>query len=424
MAGNTDGDDAQTQMKEAETTTLVDEASDAKDPVVEYEVAEISEEKVRADSDDSMATESSADDANADSTAADAEDVDEQRRNMLEAKSSHEVETDSDGENSNEEDTSKDAQDLGDSISHTTTSSRYSSIKTGLDYVSTALKPPLMVVIRFLSTIMDAMLQRAWGTRYGNQLTSFIERSEKTMTSVASRIDDLAGTNISTNSDLISFGVNATILGPPIVLTLILMRLVSSLLSGGRKKPSTHGKWKGAPPPSTTRLDSTQQDVPGGNYNQQVGMAPPPPMMMAPPAGGLGSGIPSPATSPRDTPPYPTPFSNPYAVHSGGQQPPHLSSDLPPGPPHVNTGAQNVLSNASNVDMSRTLSLTEPMEPIDMSNDIPDSEGELPGVGHHLQGAVIRDAARLAVADEVRRHLAAGEVHRHRLWRSHSCLVL
>ena len=364
---------------ETDVAAVVDDApSDAKDSDAGEDV-ETAEPNVSDDGEDSVFPEPHTEKMVDDSSDVEIEEVERLQRNLLESEPLNQIETADTGVTRDDDDALEDIQELGDFSALTNRTSGFSSIKTGLGYVTTFIKPPLMSVIRLLSTVMDAMLQRAWGSRHGNQLSSFMERCDKTLTGVATRIDKLTGTSFSNNADLIAFGVHAFILGPPIVLTLVLMRLVSALFSGGRKKPSTHGKWKGAPPPSTARVESTrayppQQNTQESGNNPQVGMAPPP-MMMAPPAGGVGSGIPSPATSPRDTPQYPTPFSNPYAMHSGGQQPPHLSSDLPPGPPRVNTGAPSVLSNASNIDMARAMSLTEPMEPIDdMSNDIPDSE--------------------------------------------------
>ena len=367
---------------ETDVAAVVDDApSDAKDSDVikAGEDVETVEPNVSDEGEDSVFPEPHTEKMIDNSSDVEIEEVERLQRNLLESEPLNQIETADTGVTRDDDDALEDIQELGDFSALTNRTSGFSSIKTGLGYVTTFIKPPLMFVIRLLSTVMDAMLQRAWGSRHGNQLSSFMERCDKTLTAVATRIDKLTGTSFSNNADLIAFGVNAFILGPPIVLTLVLMRLVSALFSGGRKKPSTHGKWKGAPPPSTARVESThaypsQQSTQEIGNNPQVGMAPPP-MMMAPPAGGVGSGIPSPATSPRDTPQYPTPFSNPYAMHSGGQQPPHVSSDLPPGPPRVNTGAPSVLSNASNIDMARVMSLTEPMEPIDdMSNDIPDSE--------------------------------------------------
>jgi hypothetical protein len=367
---------------ETDVAAVVDDApSDAKDSDVikAGEDVETVEPNVSDEGEDSVFPEPHTEKMIDNSSDVEIEEVERLQRNLLEWEPLNQIETADTGVTRDDDDALEDIQELGDFSALTNRTSGFSSIKTGLGYVTTFIKPPLMFVIRLLSTVMDAMLQRAWGSRHGNQLSSFMERCDKTLTAVATRIDKLTGTSFSNNADLIAFGVNAFILGPPIVLTLVLMRLVSALFSGGRKKPSTHGKWKGAPPPSTARVESThaypsQQNTQEIGNNPQVGMAPPP-MMMAPPAGGVGSGIPSPATSPRDTPQYPTPFSNPYAMHSGGQQPPHVSSNLPPGPPRVNTGAPSVLSNASNIDMARVMSLTEPMEPIDdMSNDIPDSE--------------------------------------------------
>jgi len=367
---------------ETDVAAVVDDApSDAKDSDVikAGEDVETAEPNVSDEGEDSVFPEPHTEKMIDDSSDTETEEVERLQRNLLESEPLNQIETADTEVTREDDDTLKDIQELGDFSALTNRTSGFSSIKTGLGYIATSIKPPFMFVIRLLSTVMDAMLQRAWGSRHGNQLSSFMERCDKTLTAVATRIDKLTGTSFSNNADLIAFGVNAFILGPPIVLTLVLMRLVSALFSGGRKKPSTHGKWKGAPPPSTARVESThaypqQQNMQEIGNNSQVGMAPPP-MMMAPPAGGVASGIPSPATSPRDTPQYPTPFSNPYAMHSGGQQPPHLSSDLPLGPPRVNTGAPSVLSNTSNIDMARAMSLTEPMEPIDdMSNDIPDSE--------------------------------------------------
>jgi len=163
------------------------------------------------------------------------------------------------------------------------------------------------------------------------------------------------------------------------------MRVVSALLGGGKKKQPTPGKWKGAPPPGATRPHGGlgyEQPQPrlsadgATQRDQQLVVAPPPPPMMMAPPPVSSTAIPSPSTSPRDSPQYATAFSNPFAMNAGMnagiRQPPHLTGDLPPGPRRVNTGVPPGAFNPN--DMKRAMSLTEPMEEMEMASDIPDSE--------------------------------------------------
>ena len=250
----------------------------------------------------------------------------------------------------------------------------------------TFVSPFMMFIVNVVTRVMDGILQRAWKTKHGNKLLSFMELCDETFTSVAVKVDSIMGTALASNKDLITFGVNATIFGPPIVLTLILMRVVSLLLGGDAKNLRTQGKWKGPPPRSAAppshpnQPDSPRRrDVPplqhadaATHYNAGNALAPP--VMMAPPMGTAPTGIPSPVESPRanGVPQYAPTFGNPYAPMSN--PPPHMA-DLPTQVPHAGEPFGTHQSGVTN-GIPRSMSLTDhdgqSMEEI--ANDAPDSE--------------------------------------------------
>lgn len=244
------------------------------------------------------------------------------------------------------------------------------------------IRPLVMFCIDMASKAMDAMLKQVWKSKHGNKLLSFMERCSETLTSLAVKVDSMFGTALASNKDLISFAVNATIFGPPLILTLTLMRVVSVLLGGSKKSKSKHksSKWKGPPPPRTPAQNPRQapqpdsprrRDVPqlqhaaaATQFNSQRGSQPPPPMMMAPPAGPGGD-------SPRAAVQPPNMFGNPYAAVPNA--PPHMAPMSGPMPGPMPSAPGPVPESGT---LSRSMSLTDNMAPLDesMLNDAPDSE--------------------------------------------------
>ncbi|ABO96271.1 predicted protein [Ostreococcus lucimarinus CCE9901] len=264
--------------------------------------------------------------------------------------------------------------------------SGFDMIRSSFGRAWTFVSPFVMFIINFVTRVMEGILHQAWKTKHGNKLLSFMELCDETFTSVAVKVDSIMGTALASNKDLITFGVNATIFGPPIVLTLILMRVVSVLLGGGAKNSGTQGKWKGPPPRSAAPLSHPNQpdsprrrDVPplqhadaATHYNTGNALAPP--VMMAPPMGAGPTGIPSPVESPRanGVSQYAPTFGNPYASMSN--PPPHMA-DLPTQVPHAGEPFGTHQSGVTN-GIPRSMSLTDhggqSME--EMANDTPDSE--------------------------------------------------
>ena len=261
--------------------------------------------------------------------------------------------------------------DGDDEVNKERESSEVGSARAVIDKVANVITTILSSMFSILSRVMELILKQMWKTKHGNKLLSFMEQCDNMFTSVASKVDSMVGTEIASNKDLIKFSVHATIFGPPIILTFILMRVVSVLLGGGSSKASqAQGKWKGPPsraPGMPQQPEAPRRnDVPPFQYGDQAtrvnpsssaGPAPPP-MMMAPPVGPMAHGIPSPATSPRGGSPHyptPTPFGNSYTPMSN--PPPHIR-EAPPSQT-VNQPSQPPGPGATPV-MQRTPSLTGP----------------------------------------------------------------